>query len=131
MKNTDYHFSNPYIKESIFYVNDGFISEQPDTLSVKASVSAYTSYTDEQEENCAIGGLTIQVGTRDNNTPFFAKITMEANFSWENKTINDIKNFFKVNAPTLLAGYARPIIVFLTANSPYPPFHLEFINFAE
>lgn len=131
MKTTDYKFSDPYIKESIFTLNEEFNRKKGNGIRIKTTAHAYTDYKSGQNENFAVGGLTIQIGEESSDTPFFAKVTMEAEFSWENKNEDEVKDFFKVNVPSLLTGYIRPIITFLTANSPYAPFHLEFINFAE
>lgn len=131
MKTTDYKFSNPYIKESVFVLNDEFNNEQNNGITIRTTTSSYTSYQPEQADNSAICGLTVCVGERGDGSPFYAKVTMEAMFSWDNKTVEELNTFFSVNAPTLLTGYIRPVLTYLTANSPYPPFHLSFINFAE
>lgn len=131
MKSSEYQFKHPYIKESLFRINEGFKQTEPGNINIVTRTNQYTSYKEGQSQNSAICGLTIQIGEVSENAPFFAKVTMEAKFSWENKTEEEISNFMKVNVPTLLTGYIRPIITFLTANSPYPPFDLGFINFTE
>lgn len=132
MKRSDYSFEQPYIKESIFKTNDCFVnSAKPEPISMNTKASSYTSYQDGQKEEYATCGLTIEIGEESEKSPFYVKVTMEAVFSWCDKEKRDIEMFLKVNVPSLLTGYIRPIITFLTSNSPYPPFHLSFINFNE
>lgn len=132
MKRSDYNFNQPYIKESLFRINNGFKNlNGSNTISMQTKANTYTSYQEGQEEEFAVCGLTVEVGDEKDEFPFFVKVTMEAKFSWHSKTKEEVEAFLKVNAPSLLTGYIRPIITFLTSNSPYPPFNLSFINFSE
>lgn len=129
MKKSDFKFKNPYIKESIFKLNEGYTHQE--TTTIKTNIRPYHNYIPEADKPSAICGLVLEVGTETPESPFYIRLVMEALFAWENKEDGEIHSFLNINAPSLLAGYARPIIAFLTANSPYPPFHLSFINFKE
>lgn len=131
MKKSDYSFTQPYIKESFFKLNTGFQKNPIDSIGLSTKVKFYTDYQSGENNNFSVCGLIVEVGEESEELPFFVKVVMEAEFSWKDKTEKEIDRFLKVNAPSLLAGYIRPIITFLTANSPYSPFNLSFINFSE
>lgn len=57
---------------------------------------------------------------------------MEAIFTWENNLDpNMVKKLLKVNAPSLLLGYMRPLISNITNSSQYPTFNIPFLDMQE
>lgn len=131
MKNSEYNFSQPYIKESFFKVNPDFVGNEDQPITLCTKVNVYNNYQYGSNDNSAICGLNVEVGEETGNAPFYVRINMESEFSWKDKDQNEIRKFLSVNAPSLIIGYARPIITFLTSNSQFPPFNLAFINFKD
>ena len=131
MKRSDFNFNQPYIKECFFKLNNEFKATD-DNINLSTNIETYNSFEPNEKNDSAMCGLIVEIGEESPQSPFFVKINIEAIFSWDDsKSESEITDFFKVNAPSLLVGYARPIITYLTANSPYPPFNLSFINFTE
>lgn len=88
------------------------------------------------KDNSAVVELKVQLN-KDNDTEnedpcFVAEVTLQSVFSWpEDMEEELVQSLLRVNAPSLLISYARPIIVQLTAASPIPPYNIPFINMNE
>lgn len=129
MKKSEFQFSNPYIKESVFKLNDNFKFNNDELIKMTTDVKLYEVFVN-KENRCAKTGIEVAVGEESSEYPFFINIKMEAEFMWTDTIKMDIDELLKINAPSLLLGYVRPIVSLLTANSPYTAYHLPFINFA-
>lgn len=76
--------------------------------------------TRREQKKEAIVELTIELGCDEKsiNSPFALKIIIGAKFLWDNTLDEEMLNsLLTINAPSLLLGYAKPVISNITANS--------------
>lgn len=132
MKISKFQFSNPNLLDVVFHVNEEF-NEKNYKMEINTSVDVER----ETEKNEAFVTVTLSLGNKK-NAPFFISITEQALFKWGkpddpivDEANESLKKLLKQNAPALLIGYIRPMIAFITSNSPYPSYHLPFVDFTE
>lgn len=134
MKKSDFKYSQPYIMSSEFVINKKFDSGvDKSNMDMDVFIEKYSDYKPDSNLTSAKVGLKVGVGKKDDKkSPFYCRVEMETRFEWtEGIGKEKITNFISQNAPALLLGYIRPIIVYLTANSPYPPLNIPLINFID
>lgn len=128
MKESNLRFSNPIIKKLDYKVNAN--NKQEDKYSISNSFSINVNKNSKQNE--AFVELNICIGDESKLEPFTITMSILAKFVWDDvydeKTVNDL---LTINAPSLLLGYARPIIATITNMSPYPTYNIPFYNFME
>ncbi|WP_273420160.1 protein-export chaperone SecB [Veillonella caviae] len=134
MKKSRFQFSNPVLKQSAFEISEAFINSYSKDSSKKLTIPIDTEVQQGNIENnsCSIE-IILSVGKRNQeDVPFFASVTMMADFKWdEDMSSDEIERFLSINAPAHLVSYARPIISFLTSMSPLPTYHMPFLNLNE
>lgn len=91
-------------------------------------------------ENTAVVSLKIEINNPDvikmtedvlDNLPFSLDLVIESEFNWDESIDEDLVNILlKVNAPSLLLSYARPIIQSTTGMTNYPPVMIPFFDFS-
>lgn len=123
MTESRFQFKNPELVSLDFALNENFDENSFEGLhidsktNVKRSVSENTAY------------VTLQLNIDGDNVPFHISIAMSSMFSWsEDLDKETIDNMLKVNAPSLLLSYIRPIITNVTANSRYSALYLPFMD---
>lgn len=131
MKQSNIRFTSPFIKRIFYEINNEF-QENDQPLNVDNSFNVRVSK--DGEDNLAIVELDITLGNEElkDNVPFYINMTVGAMFSWDNVYDNEtVQVLLSVNAPSLLLGYARPIVSTITSMSPYPSYNIPFYNFTE
>lgn len=128
MKNSFFQFTNPCLADLEFHINNEFSNDSISELQlqIKTSVNITRSETD----NTAFVLLSIELGEKSSNLPFCLNISMGANFKWGDDGQN-VDALLSQNAPSLLLSYARPIIANVTNSSPFPVYHLPFMDFTQ
>lgn len=129
MKESAFQFSKPILKKVEYKIFDQYEPESDTNLHRHF----HRNIVRIEDKNEAIVELTVQIGCdeRSVNPPFSLDITIGAKFIWDNQIDEEIVNsLLSMNAPSLLLGYARPIIANLTANS-IVQYDLPFINFSD
>jgi len=121
-----FQFDNPVLIESVFFEN----------LAYKNDFSEIGQLTFKINKIGAPVVLTLTTSEKmelDEDTPCFIRVTMRANFVWNENDFSDesVDKLLSVNAPSLLLGYIRPKIVSLTQDSDLPTQQVPFINFSE
>lgn len=128
MGTSHFQFSNPILSRIQFSINDTY-NDEIEELSVNLGMSIKKNRINETK---ATVELTVEVGEKSDNAPFYIVATEGAVFKWENDafdTEQDVDKFLDVNAPALLLSYLRPIIANITLASKYPSYNIPFINF--
>lgn len=126
IKKSGFQFSNPETKELIFKKNQDFNKKKYKGLPI-----SYNIESSEIEDNSAELSLIVEIGMEGQETPFYLKMTISSEFSWEEEVENISKKLLKQNAVTLLMGYARPLIAHLTVDAGYKPLNLPFVDLRE
>ena len=123
---SSFQFKNPTITKLVFELNDGFDREAGKEINIPHKL---THNVVKNEDKIATVSLTIEVGERSSEFPFYILATEESMFKWDENT-KDEKPLLKQNAPALLLSYLRPIVATVTAASPFGSYNLPFINFS-
>lgn len=129
MKKSDFQFKNPRLVDIEFVVNKDFanIDEGESDLAFNANVNI-NKFKDLSE---AVVELTITIGTKEQESPFYIKATEGAIFRWNESVNGKEDQLLEQNAPAILIGYLRPIISMITAASPFEAYNIPAINFME
>lgn len=129
MKTSEFQFSNPYLSELNFKINENFIylKEKSVEFQIKSNVNVNKH---DDEENSAMVELHMEIGSDNEECPFCISITEVAFFKW-NSNVRDTDKLLSQNAPALLLSYVRPIVSNITAASKYPAYNLPYMNFTE
>lgn len=128
IKPSKFQFNNPILKGILFEINENF--DEDNYSGVK--LSGKTKITKLRQKNKAKVAFKLSVGEKTPSCPFYIDIEMEAIFTWENNLEpNIVKKLLKVNAPSLLLGYMRPLISNITNSSQYPTFNIPFLDMQE
>lgn len=76
-------------------------------------------------------GLTVLVGERGPNFPYYISVAISADFTWSKElSLGTVNEMLSRNAPALLLGYVRPYVAQITEASPVGAVHIPFMNFA-
>lgn len=126
IKTSKFQFSNPKVKKIKFEVNEEFCSEQYKGMSV-----TYEITSDGMENNSSNMELSIQIGEKGTDTPFYIELSIFSQFSWTEDANMIVDKLLKKNAVTLLLSYARPIVAHLTTDAGYRPFNIPFADLRE
>lgn len=125
-----FQFSNPSLTKMEFCINEEFESSQD--KEVKIAVNMGVQIDRSATDNNARVSLTLEIGKKDSEDPFYVCATEMAEFRWSEALNNEmVEKMLNQNAPSLLLGYLRPIISQITAASPYNAYNLPFIDFSE
>lgn len=130
MKPSKFRFSNPQITYLEFQTNQGFSSNDKEGSMTVEGINVIKD-CDIDKKNASVE-FTIITGNKTDESPFYIKLTMMAYFKWDEEYDNEaVESMLKVNAPTLLISYIRPIIANITGQSGLPSFHVPFMNFTD
>ena len=136
MKQSTFEFSNPIIDTLSYKINNAFVNNEK-LIEMKQSLTVENHKLD-QSNNASVR-LVIGINIEDEKEsidlkekPFSLSISVKAMFRWGDEfNESDVNNMLKVNAPSLLLSYARPIISMITASSPIGSYNIPFFNFIE
>lgn len=125
-----FQFTNPALTNLEFKINDEFNKQEDKEIQLSISMSIQVDRVETTNE--AIVGLTFELGEKNENVPFYIKAVEKANFRW-NDSLDEltIDILLNQNAPALLLSYLRPVVVQITAASPFGAYNIPFINFTK
>lgn len=127
MKKSQFQFSSPFLSDMLFTENDTADAAETD---IEISLNSITKVKIYEGENRAFVSLSIGIGEPSNGSPFCVRVTMATFVKWEDGLTDSlIETILKSNVPSLLLGYARPIISNITSNSRYETYNIPFIDF--
>lgn len=131
MMQSSFQFQNPVITQIEFSENNNFIpKDNVDRISVPIELKIDHS---EICNNTSEVSLTVIVGNKSDDIPYYLCATMSSKFRWKANVYDDdtIKSFLSKNAPALLLSYIRPIIASITNVSKFPINNLPFYDFTQ
>lgn len=125
-----FQFTTPMLSYLLFEPNEDFNIQSDKEIQTQIRMGVAIKKNNFSPE--ATVDLTVEIGEKDGESPFYIRAVESGNFRWENE-FNDemVKRLLNQNAPTLLLSYLRPIIVHITAASPYGLQNIPFVNFAQ
>ena len=123
-----FQFTNPILTDLEIHLNEGFNGENNDKVEIETNISV--NIFREENTNKATVSLTVEIGERVDNAPFYIKTKEKADFKWD-ESLNDdmIEKLLNQNAPSLLLSYLRPIVAQVTNASKYGVYNIPFVNF--
>lgn len=130
-------FSNPVLKESRFYENDKYdsdnVSDKPKSMKIRGTLSNLRS--DDSGYTHAMSTLTVtnldeKGGFNEKLYPYLISITYGAEFKWPSSLDDkDVESFLKFNVPSILLSYIRPQVSNLIGASKFDRLDIPFIDF--
>ncbi|URN83952.1 protein-export chaperone SecB [Acetobacterium wieringae] len=127
LKTSKFQFRSPVLTNLVFKINDDFDSNNFDRLGdIGSELKIDRVNIDE-----AIASLTLKLGSKCEDYPFYIEITMSADCKWADCDDSEIRAFLEINMSSLLMSYMRPIVSNITNSSRYPVLNLPFIDFSE
>ena len=125
-----FQFTTPVLSYLVFEQNEDF-KIQPDK-EVQTQIKMGVAVKKNNDSPEATVSLTVEIGERNGESPFYIRAVESGNFRWKNELNGElVKRLLDQNAPTLLLSYLRPVIVQITAASPYGLQNIPFVNFAQ
>ncbi|QQE31659.1 protein-export chaperone SecB [Streptococcus lutetiensis] len=132
---SSFQFTRPILKEAIFLSNETHLSEGE--LTFKFEVNAEEPQNSEENNKqyakvfLTVSNFDFLPENQENiEEPYFLRVTMGATFTWFKDSPYDVDNLLKINAPSLLLSYIRPVITDLTGLSEYNEEFIPFIDFS-
>lgn len=129
MLNSNFQFTRPVLVKSEFQINTDFKSEAGKKVDIKINASVDKDV--DVDNRTAIVALAIELGERSADYPFYISVKEQADFRWDESLDDKHETLLQQNAPALLLGYIRQVVVEMTAASPYPVYHIPFIDFTK
>ena len=129
MQSSSFQFTNPFLAHFEFEINTKYLHN--DDIPINIPITFNVHIDKKPSEFSAIVELTVELGERDESSPFFIKAVEAAKFEWQKSEITNPDNFLEVNAPALLLSYLRPVISTITAASPFNAYNIPFIDFTK
>lgn len=126
MKESNFKFKNPQLKKFVFEMNDRFNFDKFDGFPIQSN----SDIKEDAVGMTALVTLTLKIGEKSTDYPFYSEIIMSSVFRWNENTKN-VEVLLQENAPALLLSYMRPIISNAVNNARLPAFDLPFMNFKE
>lgn len=130
----DIRFKNPHLTNLNFGINENFDIEKFEgfgKLKLKVKKSFKEDYNKEDLEGSSLVSLEVKIGESKEVYPFYAEISVEAIFEWDNFNSEQVEQFLNVNAAAVLYSYCRTHISYVTAASGLPSYSLPFYNFTD
>ncbi|HEL2072521.1 TPA: protein-export chaperone SecB [Streptococcus suis] len=128
-----FQFNKPILKEAIFLELGGDCTETNNFLQtnigeieeIDGDKSVYVSLTLANFEDLS--------DSNKENSPYLLRVTMESKFRWKSDEIPSeiIDNLLRVNAPSLLLSYIRPVVSSLTVASAFQEEVVPFVDFTD
>lgn len=130
-----FKFSNPILESCSFCINSEFIrkvsTKESEIKELRIPLQTITGKGKVKDNKCIVF-VKVDIGDETGDYPFHLAVRMSAKFFWKDSfSKKEIQGLLKINAPALLLSYIRPIVVGLTAASPFPPYQIPFMNFTE
>ncbi|WDT64697.1 protein-export chaperone SecB [Companilactobacillus crustorum] len=126
-------FTEPVLKRLIFQPSSKSNKESPKNMNMKI-VKDNSQIKEVGDYHSSNISLTI-TNLPDNQSkieeqPFIIVISMTAKFKWPKDTPEEVENsFIKINGPSLILSYIRPVVSSVTGLSEFNTQNVPFIDF--
>lgn len=135
MTESKFRFSKPRLMSVKFEVND-ILNKEKNNLEKRAvrfkNTMDVSIVQKDIEKRIAIVELSFSPECIEEDPPFELHVVMRGNFSWDSAYDNDtVNSLLKINAPSLLLSYMRPIVANITLNGMGNAYDIPFMDFTE
>ena len=125
-----FQYKKPYLQKVDYLINKEFDPKGKSSVEIQVNMSVELNKDSELSE--ATVALHVEIGEKDERSPYYIAVTEEARFKWDSGlTEEQIDRLLNQNAPTLLLSYIRPLVSQVTASSPYGAYDIPFMNFTD
>lgn len=125
-----FQFTTPVLAYLEFAPNKDF--DAPPNQEVQTQIRMGASVNKSNVSPNATVDLTVEMGEKDGNSPFYIRAVERADFRWGNELSDEmVKRLLDQNAPTLLLSYLRSAIAQITAASAYGICNIPFVDFTK
>lgn len=129
VKKSKFQFTAPEITKFDFSFKDGFEKE---SFMVKIERNVTVDDLDEGENEEKTKLVTLNIMIRDTEESlFYIHASLRAVFKSRVSDKGMEEVLFKINAPSTLLSYLRPMVSFLTAKTPLGSYDIPFLDFSE
>lgn len=134
-----FQFQPPALTEAIFLVNGNYKGNLANVGStpLMINVQATDKKNDADGYSTALVAESVMTSKaipqpQDENFSYYLRVTMASQFKWKTDSISgpNIDQFLAINAPSLILGYIRQVVVNLTESAEIKTQHIPFIDFA-
>jgi len=123
-------FTNPQLKETIFKINAEKHINNSISMNLLNRHSQIVSNGEYDKCEVELTLTNSKDDSENSDEPFILKVTMSANFEWPKDTDEElVNNFLKINAPSMLLAYIRPVVSQLTGLTKFGIQQIPFIDF--
>ena len=123
-KESNFQYTNPRITKFNYIFTE--LSDGQWTINMKHKKSI-----EKISENEAKVILSMIISANEEPSPFEVSFSVEAKFRWKDFDVDTVSMLLSQTAPSLLVGYARPIVAMFTNSSGITPFNIPMIDFTK
>ncbi|MBQ3063496.1 MAG: protein-export chaperone SecB [Clostridia bacterium] len=123
-KESNFQYTNPRITKFSYIFTELSDGQWEITMKHKKKVEKLS-------ENEAKVVLDMIICASEDPSPFEFSFSVEANFRWKDFDAATVSSLLSRTAPSLLVGYARPIVAMFTNSSGIMPFNIPMIDFTK
>ena len=125
MKQSKIQFDIPILRRFEFIENN-FITQTNDFM---LGIKIENKYKKDEKMDRAQVILSVDIGEKNEKSPYYISVEYSANFIWENG-IPNIDDYLNINAPALLYGYVRTLVSTVLSNTKFMRLDLPFMDFS-
>lgn len=128
MEKSKFKFKTPELKSVSFLESPDFSEQEYDGMLFEGK----TEIARVKDKNLAKVTLKVKIGDVGNAYPFLINVEMTSLFAWDNDVDEKlIDELLRVNAPSLILSYIRPLVSIITGNSRFSAFNIPFMNMGD
>lgn len=123
-KESNFQYTNPRITKFNYIFAE--LSDGQWTINMK-----HKKIIEKISNNEAKVILNMIICANEEPSPFEVSFSVEAKFRWKDFDADTVSTLLSQTAPSLLVGYARPIVAMFTNSSGITPFNIPMIDFTK
>lgn len=130
MKESGFQFERPLLIGLTYDLNNEFELNSDKPIDLKLNFTVEVNCDEEADKEAEVA-LILEIGSKDKDSPYYIMAKEVSLFTWDNDSDEYSEVLLHQNAPALLLSYLRPMIVNITAASPYPAYNIPFLDFTD
>ena len=132
MAESEFKFHAPFLTGLDFVLNPSYQHKDGEACPISFFMQTNVGRNPDSKEAQVVVTVRINqdnVGNRDEEAPFWLTVSYSSRFSWEDDLSDEmVENLLKINAPSLLLSYIRPLVSQVTSVSPCPTYNIPYLN---
>ena len=126
---SEFQFKKPVLTKMHFDTNPNCMENGKTVFENRLDIDVKRK----EDAPSALVTINLFIKSKDDDAPFSIECAMSSEFQWNKDAFdeNTINGLLKINAPSLLLGYLRPIVSQITNLSQFPSYDIPFYNFID